>query len=300
MQARLFHLHALSALHCGTGRSAGVVDLPIARARATQLPIVPGSSLRGVLRQQVDRRASNDAEALFGPRTIHSDQDAFAGALSIGDAHLLTLPVRCLAGVVSFVTCPFILRRHGRDLRRAGASPPALPNAPDKGTARVAPASVNLVEAVGNDDRKRGKLVLEDLDLQAHHDASLEAWAQRIARAVHPGDDEAQSDVVARVSLVSDDVMCFLAETATDVRARIRLDPDTGTVSKGALWYEEHLPAETVLWGVFAVARSSREDDPRTADDLARRVPGDEVLQLGGNAGVGSGLVRFLTEGAPA
>ena len=292
MQARLFHLHALSALHCGTGQSAGVVDLPIARARATQLPIVPGSSLRGVLREQVTKRPGTDAETLFGPRTIRSDQGAFAGALSIGDAHLLALPVRCLAGVVSFVTCPFILRRHKRDVERAGASPPALPREPDKGAARVTPQSVNLVQP------KSRKLVLEDL--QAHTDDALVPWAQRIARAVHPGDDDAQTDVVARLALVSDDVMSFLAETATDVRARIRLDPKTGTVARGALWYEEHLPAETVLWGVFAVAGSSKKDDPRTADDLARTVPDDELLQLGGNASVGSGLVRFLTEGAPA
>ena len=182
MQARLFHLHALSPVHCGTGRSAGVVDLPIARARATQLPIVPGSSLRGVLRQHVATRADDDAGTLFGPRTIRSDRDTFAGALSIGDAHLLALPVRCLTGVVSFVTCPFILRLHERDLKRAGTSPPALPNVPDKGAARVTPASVNLVETV---DRKDMKLVLEDLDLQARPDSSLEPWAQRVARAVH-------------------------------------------------------------------------------------------------------------------
>ena len=298
MQARLFHLHALSALHCGTGRSAGVVDLPIARARATQLPIVPGSSLRGVLRQHVTDRGGSDAETLFGPRRIRSDRDTFAGALSIGDAHLLALPVRCLAGVVSYVTCPFILRRHARDLKRAGASPSVLPNAPDKSAARVTPQSVNLVEQVAKNDSKVRKLVLEDLDIQAHGDAALEPWARRIARTVHPVDADAQNDVVSRFALVSDDVMSFLAETATDVRARIRLDPDTGTVSKGALWYEENLPAETVLWGVFAVADSS--NDSRTAEDLTRSVPDDELLQLGGNAGVGNGLVRFLTEKAPA
>ncbi len=291
MKARLFHLHALSALHCGTGQSAGVVDLPIARARATQLPIVPGSSLRGVLRQHVTDHAGDDAATLFGPRTIRSDQESFAGALAIGDAHLLALPVRCLAGVVSFVTCPFILRRYARDMKRAGASPPELPPEPDKGAARVAPASVNLVEE---------KLVLEDLDLQAHTETALEAWAQHIARAVHPGDVDGQKDVAVRFSLVADDVMSFLAETATDVRARIRLDPETGTVDKGALWYEEHLPAETALWGVFALSRSNKEGDTRSADDLAQAVPGSALLQLGGNAGVGHGLVRFLAEGVPA
>ncbi len=291
MQARLFHLHALSALHCGTGQSAGVVDLPIARARATQLPIVPGSSLRGVLRQYLTDNAGDDATTLFGPRTIRSDQESFAGALAIGDAHLLALPVRCLAGVVSFVTCPFILRRYARDMKRAGASLPALPGEPDKSAARVAPASVNLVNE---------KLVLEDLDLRARTETALEAWAQHIACAVHPEDVDGQKDVAVRLSLVADDVMSFLAETATDVRARIRLDPETGTVDKGALWYEEHLPAETGLWGVFALSRSNKEGDSRSATDLGQAVPGSALLQLGGNAGVGHGLVRFLTEGVPA
>ena len=37
MQHHLFHLHALSALHAGTGQAVGAVDLPIARERASGL-----------------------------------------------------------------------------------------------------------------------------------------------------------------------------------------------------------------------------------------------------------------------
>ena len=161
MQPRLFHLHGLSALHCGTGQSAGVVDLPIARARATKLPIVPGSSLRGVLRQQVSERDREAARTLFGPKSIRGDRDAFAGALAVGDAHLLLLPVRCLAGIVSYVTAPFILRRDARDLRRAGVPSPPLPPEPatDDETAEA------LVPA-DSANRLDGKLVLEDLDLE--------------------------------------------------------------------------------------------------------------------------------------
>ena len=130
MQARLFHLHALSALHCGTGKSTGVVDIPIARARATNLPIVPGSSLRGALRQQIASADPNTAKILFGPETIAGESNSFAGAFSICDAHLLVLPVRCLAGIVSFVTAPFILRRYVRDLARTGTDPWPLPREP--------------------------------------------------------------------------------------------------------------------------------------------------------------------------
>ena len=103
---------------------------------------------------------------------ISSDEDAFAGALAMGDAHLLVLPVRCLAGVVSFVTCPFILRRYARDLQRAGTAGPDLPSRADK-CAKVTPTSVNLVD---------NKVVLEDLDLPVcKEDPALKPWAERIA-----------------------------------------------------------------------------------------------------------------------
>ncbi len=298
MQARLFHLHALSALHCGTGQSADVVDLPIARARATKLPIVPGSSLRGMLRREIMNRAMSnesdgkDEEALFGRRTISGDADTSAGRLSIGDAHLLLLPVRCLAGIVSYVTCPFILRRYARDRERSEVGVPTVPSPADEMAAIVTSTSVNCVG---------DKLVLEDLDLRVRReDGSLLEWARAIAGTVHPGDTDAQQDVVVRFAVVPDDVMSFLSDTATEVRARIRIDPKTGTVSKGALWYEEYLPAESVLWGVFAVSTSNRPDDARTADQLARAMPSADTVQLGGNAGVGSGMARFLTTGAPA
>ena len=288
MQARLFHLHTLSALHCGTGQSAGVVDLPIARARATKLPIVPGSALRGVLRQWVADANPKDAKTLFGPETISSDHDSFAGALSINDAHLLVLPVRCLTGITSYVTAPFILRRYARDLARAsgGAALPAVPHEPDADEAVATPGSANI---------HNERLVLEDLDLRAREDPALKEWATRIAEAAHPGDAESREDFIARFALLPDSILDFLAETATEIRARIALNPETGTVREGALWYEENLPAETLLWGLYAISASNNRNDPRSEAALLDAVPGpDTLLQLGGKAGVGRGLARFL------
>lgn len=294
MQPRLFHLHTLSALHCGAGQSADVVDVPIARARATRLPMVPGSSLRGVLREQISGGDEHTARTLFGPRSITSSEDSFAGALTIGDAHLLALPVRCLAGIVSYVTSPFILRRYQRDRDRAGIATPALPADPVSGEATVT-SDINCLK----DTEDKKKLVLEDLDLTARKDDSLPPWAKQIARTLYPDDIQSQSDFVRRFALLSDDIMDFLAETATEVRARIRIDENTGTVAKGALWYEEHLPAETVMWGVYALSASNRHDDKRGADELVQALPATgTLLQLGGKAGVGHGLARFMTNHA--
>ena len=291
MKTRLFHLHALSALHCGTGQPAGVVDLPIARAKATRLPMVPGSSLRGVLRDAV---AQEDVATLFGPTNTDDDTNSFAGACAVGDATLLTLPVRCLAGVVCYATSPFILSRYARDRRRAGLQVPVVN--PGQSQVAVPQQSVNLVQGKTGPaaPEASGQIVLEDLDLTARKDGAAAQWAKLLAGVAYPDDEDAREDFTRRFAVLPDDVMDFLSETGTEVRARIAVDPDTGTVKRGALWYEENLPAESLLWGVFALTASLREGDQRSEDDLAKAVPSDELLQLGGKSGVGRGLVRFI------
>lgn len=298
MQSRLFHLHALSALHCGTGQSVGVVDLPIARARATQLPIVPGSSLRGVLRQEIEAKDSDLAKALFGPRAIGSGDPSFAGALAVGDAHLLALPVRALAGILCWVTSPFVLRRYARDLGQSGlALPSAIPQPADDQRALVPTDSVNLMG---------GTLVLEDLDLKADADDDTRQWAETIATRIHPDDDSGRADFIARFAVLPDSILGYLSETATELRTRISIDQASGTVKPGALWFEEHLPAEAVLWGVYALSESRVPKQPRSADDLAHALRDSLgataacLLQLGGQAGVGRGLVRLLGAEVPA
>jgi CRISPR-associated protein Cmr4 len=297
MNTRLFHLHALSTLHCGTGQSAGVVDLPIARARATGLPLAPSSSIRGVLRDVVTDSSPAAALHLFGPETIRGSDDAYAGALSIGDAHLLLLPVRSLAGILCYATCPFILRRYAADIQRTGDTAPHVP---------ACPADAALVTE-GSVNRLNGRLVLEDLDPTAQTSADAQAWADHIASIVHSGDSEeagaARADMTERFAILPDSLLSFLAETATEVRARIRINRDTGVVDTGALWNEENLPAESVLWGVYALTGSNKPapaDHPDQtapdADALSREMPAQGMLlQLGGKSGVGRGLVRFLT-----
>ena len=293
MHTQLFHLHTLSALHCGTGQSVGVVDLPIARARATQLPIVPGSSLRGVLRQELQTKDAALTDALFGPRKIDSSEQSFAGALAVGDAHLLVLPVRALAGILCYATSPFILNRYARDVRAAGIQPPAdAPSPRDDQHALVVPQSANRMD--GN------TLVLEDLDLRGQDDGATRQWAEFIAARIHPANAEAQQDFNSRFAILPDNILGFLAETATELRTRISIDDTTGTVKKGALWFEEHLPAEAVLWGVYALSESRVEGQPQSAEELGQALraqlakAGEHLLQLGGQAGVGRGLVRLL------
>lgn len=291
MQPNLYHLHALSALHCGTGQSVDIIDLPIARARATNLPIVPGSSLRGILREDIAGKDGALEKILFGPRMISGSDDAYAGALAVGDAHLLLLPIRALAGIVAYSTCPFILRRYAWDVRRGSGNQVSLPiPALKESEALYVKNGENVLS---------GKIVLEDLDLTAREDTEAGIWASRIAQAIFPQDGTARDDLIKHFLILPDSVFSFLAETATEIRTRIAIDQNTGTVKKGALWSEENLPAESVLWGVYALSDSRVKGDAHNnAATLAEKLPGEALLQLGGKTGVGRGLTRFLSGGA--
>ncbi|MBX3230652.1 MAG: type III-B CRISPR module RAMP protein Cmr4 [Labilithrix sp.] len=282
MNTRPFLLHALSPLHAGTGHTPDIIDLPTARMKATGIPFLPGSSIKGVLR---DARRATDrekTEAVFGP---WDDPAAHAGALVVGDARLLALPVRSFRGTFAWVTSPLLLTLAKRDLEDASLAIPSI----DGRGARLAQGTV----CVHND-----RLYLEDLDLAATVAAEATAWAQRLQPLAFPGDDI----FTKRFAIVDDDTMAFLWETATQVDARVRVDERTRTVAKGALWLEESLPPETLLIGLLAADRSRRRDVKMTPEEvLGFALSGEEVHQLGGKATTGRGrcrIVPFMRNGA--
>lgn len=288
MQTCIFHLQALSALHVGTGQGVGVVDLPIARAKATNLPIVPGSAIKGVMRDEAAEQLglNEHINTLFGPES--SDENTHAGALAFGDAQLLLLPIRSFAGTLAYATCPFILRQYKRDID-TGLSVPDLGN-----TAGVSKDSKLLVGG-------GAKIALEDLDINANHNDNIEAWADAITARLFadyvPEAAEWRNAVKERFVVLPDDIFSFLADTATEVRTRIRIDRETRIVKQGALWSEENLPAESVLWGVIGVTASrNKKSIQQTPEELAELLPIDKDinLQIGGKHTVGRGLCRLV------
>ena len=283
MENRLYHLHTLSALHVGTGQGVGAVDLPIARSRASNLPIVPGSAIKGVLRDEFGNEhcehhlSKENVKILFG---AENNDPAHAGAVAFGDAQLLLLPVRSFAGTVAYATCPFILKRYQRDANLSFAIPEL-----DK-QAQVISDSLLLLG---------DKIALEDLDMDAQENAVVSEWAQAIAQAIYPDDEAWQAELTQRFVVLPDDVFSFLADTATEIRMRIKIDQKTRIVQNGALWSEENLPFETVLWGVFGVGASRDKNNPKSAQELNTLLPEKALnIQIGGKHTVGRGLCRLL------
>jgi CRISPR-associated protein Cmr4 len=282
-----YYLHALSPLHVGVGQGSGIIDLPIAREKATHLPFVPGSGLKGVLREELrdDSKISNDEwQALFGPDKVSDNDMAFAGALLINDAHLLCLPVRSLAGTFAWATCPFVLARYAREAKVLNLA--NIPKLPTVGAEDALTAEATVLE-------HDGCVVLEDLDLSAQL-GDAEAWAQHIAEKVFPGDQAWQGMFKERFTILPDGIFDFLAETATEIRTRVKINHETRVVERGALWSEENLPIETVLYGVVNADKSRKDKHSADAQTMLGKLPTSTRLQLGGKATVGRGLVNWI------
>ncbi len=282
MKTLSYLLHALSPLHAGTGQSEELIDLPIARMKGTGIPFLPGSSAKGVLRDaaglQVESGTMGKDEffAVFGPET--ADAADHAGALICADARLLALPVLSFRGTFAYVTSPLLLHLASRDLPGNALPIPPLAD----GFAAVPPDSVLP-------DRDR-KIYLEDLDLQIDGggaDAARQC-AETLAGLGVPL-------LKTRLAIVDDATMAFLWETATQIDMRNRLDSETRTVARGALWMEESLPAETLLIGLLAAEPKRRREVHLTADEVLEHVlPKERILQFGGKATIGRGRCRMI------
>lgn len=304
MHTRLIFVHSLSPLHAGTGQGVGVIDLPIAREKATGLPYLPGSSLKGTLRDLCrDRKKQVE---VYGPDTANASDHA--GSAQFSDQRLLLLPVRSLKGTFAWVTSPYLLRRFVREASCADL-PEALPTseAPGPSASNAAPLSVPDVATpqakgclVAQNDcalvQKRGaknQVILEDLDLEATPSATVTKWGAWIGKCIFPETDQPWREYFTpHLCIVSDDVLSFLLDTATEINARIRLIPDKKTVQRGGLWYEEALPAETVLSGLLVATKVRVKSEDDVFEVVHKTLTQHPTIQLGGKATVGRGLCR--------
>ena len=297
--SKILWLHCISPLHVGAGRGVGYIDLPIMREKVTNWPFVPGSSIKGVIADHFDaskeqnRRDCELKRAAFGQTDNQEQQGSNSGSLVFTDARLVCLPVRSLYGTFTWCTSPLCLARLARDFEACGVAVPSNPlaifaEAKDNKNAILIPNNSSCL----TDGSKR--VYLEDLDFEVQECDAVLKWGEAIANAVFPDADASWRDeFMKRFSVVSDEIFSFLCETATQIDARIRIQPDSKTVAEGALWYEESLPAETILAGLAWCDAVYRNKDAATQGTLFEKFCTEPLaLQVGGKASVGRGRVH--------
>ncbi len=309
----LLFFYTETPLHVGCGEGLGAIDLPIQRERMSELPVVPGSAVKGALREvfrgqkhSSDEQDKQDEQDLFGPPPPKPDapeEPKFQGALVVTDARLLLLPVRTVYGGWAWVTAPMVLERFARDHVLAGHAPPKWMNLqlPEQPRSK-SPVALRFCEkpviAAPN-----GAVILEDTHYttQAAPREAGEALVNDLKQALpkEPSYEPLRNRLKDQLIVLPDTEFKHWAKHATEVVTRVRIDDETGTVAKGALWTEESLPAESLLWSLTMVG-DSRKRDKRTRQNLAKALADGlkPKIFLGGDRTIGRGLCALQLCGA--
>ncbi|KGP75448.1 CRISPR-associated protein Cmr4 [Desulfosporosinus sp. Tol-M] len=291
----LLFLQAVTSIHAGSGSELGLVDLPIQREKHTDYPKIESSSLKGAIRATVMAAVENTAQAsrvqiVFGRESAENQSDAQAGAISFSDARLLLFPVKSLRGVFAWITCPLVLKRFNEELKLYRQENSLLTIPSGEG------ACVASNTLIVNPRAEKKQVVLEEYTYSVQFTNECQELASQLAALVFEGIDNGFSD---RLMVLPDDDFVDFVTLSTEVNARIRIDPNTGTVQPGALWYEENVPPETVFYS-YCFAGNSRisNQEMMKADEVLSFIKQAEVFpacfQLGGNSSLGKGILRRI------
>lgn len=338
-----FFIVCETPLHCGSGNDIGIVDLPIQRERHTDFPKIEGSSLKGGIREAFEElpdktkllkifRTLNGKWVVKkdGKKEVKKDKDGkeltlfdeavqlvfgpdvgsdHAGALGFSDARLLLFPVKSMKGLFVWVTCPKVLKRFKNDLSIAAKSCSKSLN--DFGIdfeipeTYTAPKECSLF--IKND-----KIVLEEYTFEITRDADANNNCTKLAnwlsKNLFPANNNDYSywreKIKKDIVVLSDDDFRDFVTLSTEVITRTKIDNKTGTVQTGALFTEEYLPSEAILYSLAFTSPICKEKDSekgifkqngKKEEELVMEFFQNglsEIIQLGGNATIGKGIVR--------
>jgi CRISPR-associated protein Cmr4 len=288
---------AMSGIHAGTGSDLGLVDLPIQRERYSGLPKIESSGVKGCLREEF--RENNEltedfVTIAFGPEDNGNEH---GGSIAFTDARLLLFPIRSAKGIFAYATCPFILRRLAEDFKLAQICHKIDLKA-------LAELDVALVSSDKLAISNTKKVVLEEYTIDIKKEPFVEELAHEIAGWLKLDDNEYLKE---NLIILSDNVFRDFTQNSTEIITRTKINPQKGTVEKGALFTEELLPAETVLYSLVMTSKIFLRKELRENSNTVKAAEKEKIdegeylistikkylpsyIQLGGDATIGKGL----------
>jgi CRISPR-associated protein Cmr4 len=275
---------AETELHPGAGQGLGAIDQPVQREGGSHLPAVPGSSYKGAAKSAiVGGDESDDRMRFFGrPRNSATATEDRPGTVAFGDIRLLLLPMRCSVSAYKWVTTRYLLERFCRDAQRIEypISPNLWPRLNPPGTDEV------YTDAPG----EGGKLHIEELlfTSRGRSNAHCEVvqCLQNLVPTEAPYNKLRDTRLGEQLLIMNDDDFTWFCQYALPVRPHNQLNPKTKASEN--FWYEEYLPADTLMYAVNAARAADKGDVAAYADELRKR----PWLQFGGNETTGEGVCR--------
>jgi len=286
MKRLYYSIKAMTPLHVGVGTGLGHIDLPIQREVHTKFPMIPGTAVKGALREyhlrslvtselnisELDKKLQECSDIDVNGLIEKFGCKNKAGNLAFSDLRILLFPVKSLNGIFAYITSPAVLMRLAEDI---GVNAPGISLSSDS----KAIVFGNTVKVNDN------LVVLEEFTFEISNDnGSLKKWLKEAFEKLGIDLDE----ISERLVILSDNAFNDFVQNYTEVQTHVKIDPSTGTVQSGALWTEEYLPAETFMYGIIFEVRNNKSEDTDLTKDLL-----PDYLHLGGDITTGKGFVRI-------
>jgi CRISPR-associated protein Cmr4 len=285
-----FLLYCQSSVHAGSGSELGIVDLPIQREQHTNFPKIESSSLKGAIRAAVEYAVPEDKKEhvpyIFGSSPDDSKNNPLAAAIAVSDAKILFFPVKSFKGVFAWLTCPMVLQRFEKEMKTYYGT-------------TLFPSQIQENTVSSSTIMIKDKAILEEFMFSVQENDNTTKIAKIIQEFMFGKDDPLMDGYFAeRVMVVSNEDFLDFVTLSTEVNARIKIDPQTGIVSKGALWNEENTPPETIFYSfAFAskpVKGAGISSEKEVLDFFKDPEVFPEIFQLGGNYTLGRGLLKRI------
>ncbi|NUO09910.1 MAG: type III-B CRISPR module RAMP protein Cmr4 [Candidatus Brocadia sp.] len=304
-EASLMFIYTETSLHAGSGTSLGVIDLPIQREKYTDYPVLQASGIKGAVRDWFETNngvENQKIDLIFGPDTIGRGGEAFAGAATFTDARLLLFPVRSMKGVFAYTTSCFALNRLKRDLTMAKVANVNW-NIPQE------PQDNQVFGIKGSSLCEDGKVLLEEYAFDFHENNNdVKTIAEWLANNAFPNEYQFWKEKIKTDLLIlPEDAFKDFVKLSTEVQARIKINNDTKTATSGALFYEETLTSDTLLYSIVMANdpfkdEANRPNGLKNAKDIMTFISAlnGNRAQFGGDTTIGRGIVniRLLNGGS--
>jgi len=221
----------------------------------------------------------------------------YSGCLAFTDARLLLFPVKSMKGVFVWLTCKQVLNKFASDMAIAGVEIPHLDAVKNIDVPAGKAQAASMEALIKHTDGQ--SVVLEEYAFDATESKDLQAFARELAGIVFADDQLAYWRQLLPQNLIVLSDMDFrdFTQMSTEVITRIKIDNETGTVEDGALFTEEYLPNDSVMYSLVMASdeygKNRKTETSEWAMDFFTRNMNDlNLFQLGGNATLGKGILR--------
>lgn len=334
----LMMMQTLTPTHVGSGTELSYVDLPLQRETHTGFPKIEASTLKGSIRNAVRSSVGINKNGTADGAAINMllgnpDKGDYASAVSITDARLLFFPVKSALGIFAWITCPYAIRRFLKDYEIVSKC--VLKNGIQAGyggtdkkweTEKLEPEdgcvyyadrkNLEIAKSKGNfctakKDAAEQQVMMEDYTYRAEENKTFGELLKMISSHLKDmGMDWKQ--FISHTVLMRDDDFVHFVKHSTEVATRIKIDRDTGTAQSTALFTEEYLPPETLMYSLLFFGKSNQPQRRENTDgELYKQLTPKEVkeeflnqftqniFQVGGDSSLGKGFMKkcFWKEG---